>query len=138
MKLVAITSLHKLFGPRSKFMAIQTAKSLLGSGSQSADPSLAPSLAARMLQHDGTGIGESVSSVLLAREDCVGLLAQIEQPTLLMSGSDDAFSPPDEMRLYSSGMKNHTFVELPGIGHLMALEAPQATAAEINRFWQQL
>jgi pimeloyl-ACP methyl ester carboxylesterase len=89
-----------------------------------------------MLQHEGTGMADSISSVLLAREDCASLLSQIEQPTLLMSGSEDAFSPPADMRKYSAGMKNHKFVEIQGMGHLLALETPALVAAEIDSFWR--
>lgn len=133
-----IVAAQRMVGPKSKLMATGTARSLLGAHSQSVVPDLEKNLVARILAHNGAGLEDAIESVLLLREDLGPLLDKIDQPALLMSGSQDNFSPPAEMRKYAAMMKNQEFIEIPGVGHLTAYEAPHATATEIEAFWKRI
>ena len=51
-------------------------------------------------------------------------LAQIHVPTLLIGGEADTTTAPAVMRQMAQAIAGSTYVELPGVGHLQHLEAP--------------
>jgi pimeloyl-ACP methyl ester carboxylesterase len=53
-------------------------------------------------------------------------LEQVDLPALVVCGSEDAISPPDEMRAFAARMPDATFVEIEGAGHMAPLERPDA------------
>ena len=71
---------------------------------------------------------------MLARPDALAPLAALAVPTLLLSGTDDAWSPPaqhDAMRTYVP----HAVLEIiPDVGHMSVMEAPDAVAAALRRW----
>lgn len=55
------------------------------------------------------------------RREALGLVAV---PTLLIAGEQDRNAPPRVMQQMAQRINGSRYVELPGIGHLMNLEAP--------------
>ena len=53
-------------------------------------------------------------------------LAHIAVPTLLLAGQRDPITPPAVLRAMAVAVKGSALVELPGVGHLPHLEAPDA------------
>ena len=53
-------------------------------------------------------------------------LAHIAVPTLLLAGQHDPITPPAVLRAMAVAVKGSALVELPGVGHLPHLEAPDA------------
>lgn len=53
-------------------------------------------------------------------------LAAIRVPTLLLAGEHDRNAPPAVMRRMAEQITGSRYVELPGVGHLQNLEAPEA------------
>lgn len=53
-------------------------------------------------------------------------LAHIAVPTLLVAGAHDAVTPPAVLRQMAASIRGSVPVELPGVGHLPHLEAPDA------------
>ena len=51
-------------------------------------------------------------------------LAAIHVPTLLVAGEFDRNAPPAVMRKMAEAIVGGTFLEMPGVGHLQNLEAP--------------
>ncbi len=51
-------------------------------------------------------------------------LGQIHVPTLLIGGAADRVSPPAMMRQMARAIAGSSYLELPGVGHLPHLEAP--------------
>jgi 3-oxoadipate enol-lactonase len=51
-------------------------------------------------------------------------LPQIHVPTLLLAGEHDRNAPPAMMRKMAEAIPRSTFLEMPGVGHLLNLEAP--------------
>lgn len=60
------------------------------------------------------------------RPDTTEVLRQLEVPTLVVCGSDDQFSPPQEMRRLAEIAKRGTFIEIPDAGHLLPMEQPES------------
>jgi pimeloyl-ACP methyl ester carboxylesterase len=72
------------------------------------------------------------------RPDSSDLLASIQVPTLLLVGDQDGLTSPEEMRGMQSAIPNSRLVEIPGAGHLAALENPAAFNSALREFLQQL
>jgi pimeloyl-ACP methyl ester carboxylesterase len=51
-------------------------------------------------------------------------LPQIQVPTLLLAGEHDRNAPPAMMKKMAEAIPRSTFLEMPGVGHLLNLEAP--------------
>ena len=52
-------------------------------------------------------------------------LANIRVPTLVLAGQEDRNAPPAVMKKMAQAIARSTYLELPGIGHLQNLEAPE-------------
>jgi len=74
---------------------------------------------------------------LLGRPEQQGLLAQIECPTLVMTGELDTWSPPAQHEAMAARIANSTLVIVPGAGHMLPLEAPEAVNQAIARWLEQ-
>ena len=61
-------------------------------------------------------------------------LPHIHVPTLLLAGEHDRNAPSAVMRKMAQAIAGSTFLELPGVGHLQNLEAPEAFDAAVLNF----
>ena len=59
--------------------------------------------------------------------DVLSFAARIKARTLLVVGSEDRVNPPEISRAIADVIEGSTLVELPGVGHLPKLEAPDRT-----------
>ena len=71
---------------------------------------------------------------LAARPNFTPLLPQIDCPTLLVVGKQDAISTPAEMAIMAGAIPGARLVEIEGAGHLAPLEKPAEVAAAIGEF----
>lgn len=62
------------------------------------------------------------------RPDATPWLGGISVPTLVVVGSHDALTPPDEARAMAERMPDARVIEIPGAGHLPCFEQPDAFA----------
>jgi pimeloyl-ACP methyl ester carboxylesterase len=65
------------------------------------------------------------------RTGMLGPLAKI--PTLILVGERDVLTPPSHSRVIADALPDATFVEVPGAGHMVMMEAPDAVTAELRR-----
>ncbi len=79
------------------------------------------------------GIASALRGMAL-RSDSSDLLPSITVPTLLLVGSEDALTSPDEMRGLQQGIAGSRLVEIPGAGHLPNLENAEAFTAALREF----
>jgi len=59
--------------------------------------------------------------------DVLTFAPRIKAQTLLAVGSEDRVNPPEISRTIAAAIEGSKLVELPGVGHLPKLEAPQRT-----------
>ena len=71
---------------------------------------------------------------LAARPDRSADLSAILCPTLVIVGSEDAITPPDEARGMARAIPRCEFVEVEGGGHLAPMERPDAVNQAIMEF----
>ena len=60
------------------------------------------------------------------RPDSTGMLAGISVPTLVVTGADDTLIPPTESEKLAAAIPGAQLSVLPGAGHLVACEQPEA------------
>lgn len=71
---------------------------------------------------------------LAGRADRVPDLPAIAAPALVIVGSEDALTPKPFARALADGLPDAELLEIPGAGHLTALEAPDAFAGAVRDF----
>jgi non-heme chloroperoxidase len=74
----------------------------------------------------------------LLGEDVAALLPRVQVPVMLLHGGQDAFVPADDLARLVAGLPSAEAHTWPGAGHAMHWEDPQAFAALLQRFVQQL
>ncbi len=75
---------------------------------------------------------------LAERPDFTPLLPQIDCPTLLIVGRQDAISTVAEMNAMARAIPGSRIVEIEGAGHVTPLEAPGEVAAAMEQFLTEL
>jgi len=75
---------------------------------------------------------------LAERPDRRAELAGIGVPALVIVGTDDVVTPPSAARELAAGIAGARLIEVPGAGHLTALERPTDVAAAVTGFLDDL
>ncbi|MGB8326522.1 MAG: alpha/beta fold hydrolase [Steroidobacteraceae bacterium] len=76
-------------------------------------------------------------AALTERDSLLDRLPEIRVPALVLVGKEDRSLPPPLSRRIHQRLTDSRFVEVPGAGHLSALEQPTAVNAEILGFLDQ-
>jgi pimeloyl-ACP methyl ester carboxylesterase len=71
---------------------------------------------------------------LLNRPDVLALLPTIRVPTLLLSGSEDTWSPVSQHETMRRRIPHATLFEIHGAGHLSPIERPDAVAIALREW----
>ncbi|MBC7852586.1 MAG: alpha/beta fold hydrolase [Pirellulaceae bacterium] len=71
---------------------------------------------------------------MAAREDFTAKLPAIAVPTLVLCGTEDAISPPAEMRSIAAAIPRAEYSEIQAAGHMSPVEDPQAVNRAIRIF----
>lgn len=79
-------------------------------------------------------VGTRVMAHAFAEADLRDLLPQITVPTLVLNGDADERSPRAVWERLHAGIPGSALVLLPGVGHEVAIEAPDAFDTEVRRF----
>lgn len=93
-----------------------------------------------VIEHVRTMLSEVRPAGLLAMltafagADLTAVLPTIAVPTLLLYGELDARSPRQVAEALHAGIPGSALIVVPGVGHEVNLEAPEAFNAEVRRF----
>jgi len=71
---------------------------------------------------------------MLHRPDAISVLQSISVPTLLLSGSDDAWSPVSQQQSIRRRIPHATLFEVHGAGHMAPLERPDSVAIALREW----
>ncbi|MEZ5114720.1 MAG: alpha/beta hydrolase [Candidatus Nanopelagicales bacterium] len=71
---------------------------------------------------------------MAARPDSFDLLTSLTVPTLVLYGAEDALSPRADQDAMAQRLARGTLVEVPGVGHLSAVEDPDAVSRALVDF----
>jgi pimeloyl-ACP methyl ester carboxylesterase len=80
----------------------------------------------RMCLDQGQEVFDAQIEALLNRPEQESLLARIECPTLVMTGELDGWSGPAQHQAIADRIADATLTIVPGAGHMLPLEAPEA------------
>ncbi len=73
-----------------------------------------------------------------AEADLREVMPTIAAPTLLLYGTEDVRSPREVADALHAAIPDSEMVQLPGVGHLINLEAPEAFNADVRRFLRRV
>jgi pimeloyl-ACP methyl ester carboxylesterase len=100
-------------------------------------PEVDPAVVARaheiVLEQPVTGL-VTVQETIRDRVDSRPTLATIDVPVLVLVGEEDRLTPPADAEAMVAALPNARFSRIPGAGHLVPLERPDAVAAELVQF----
>lgn len=85
----------------------------------------------------GQAVFDVQVNALLNRPPFEELLAQVYCPTLVMSGECDTWSPPAQHRQIAANIADAALVVVPGAGHMLPLEAPEAVSVAVAGWLSQ-
>lgn len=119
------------------FLTEQMLPRLLSADTQAHRPEVVELARRMILQSPPAGVA-AASRGMAQRDDMTARLGQINCPALVLAGSEDAVSPPAEMRAMAEAMPNATYVEIAGAGHLAPLEQPEQVSRAISEFLARL
>ena len=122
----------------------ETAQRALREGMQTVADAMLPKLLAPSTREEKPAVFERVQEMILsmrpegaaaalrgmaARRDQTDLLQEIDVPTLIIVGSEDALTPPKDSETMHRAIRGSRLVVIEGAGHVSNLERP----AEFNR-----
>ncbi|GAB4503179.1 MAG: alpha/beta hydrolase [Anaerolineales bacterium] len=70
--------------------------------------------------------------------DVMQKVHDIQVPTLLLCGSEDQMTPPNRSEYLHSQIEGSRLHILPGVGHMLMLEAPNETARLLGEFLNEI
>jgi pimeloyl-ACP methyl ester carboxylesterase len=73
-------------------------------------------------------------SAMLHRPEAMSVLRNISVPTLLLSGSDDTWSPVSQQQSIRRRIPHATLFEIHGAGHMAPLERPDSVAIALKEW----
>lgn len=109
---------------------------MMGSDSARA-AELMPQLRAMIQRFSAEDYAGQVNA-MLNRPEVLSFLPSIAVPTLLLSGSDDAWSPVSQQQSIRRRIPHATLFEIHGAGHMAPLERPGAAAVALREWLLKL
>ncbi len=82
--------------------------------------------------------GYAATCAVLRDADLQARLPELAVPTLVMVGADDLSTPPAQMRALAKALPQARFQVIEGAAHLPCFEQPEAVAAAVEAFWQDM
>jgi pimeloyl-ACP methyl ester carboxylesterase len=91
----------------------------------------------QMIERKTPAIFEAQMNALINRPDANPVLGQIRCPTILLSGRQDGWSPPEAHKRMSAAIPGSRVAIIEDSGHMSTMEQPLAVSA-VMREWMEL
>jgi 3-oxoadipate enol-lactonase len=75
---------------------------------------------------------------LIARPDVSAFLGDVRIPTLIVAGEEDRAIPPEESRKMHAGIAGSELLIVPGAGHAVTIEQPEAVNQALDLFLKRI
>jgi pimeloyl-ACP methyl ester carboxylesterase len=98
---------------------------------------LLPCLAAMIERWTPAAYADQVSA-MLHRPEAISVLPTIRVPTLLLSGSDDTWSPISQHESMRRRIPHATLFEIHNAGHMAPIERPEPVALALREWLQRI
>ncbi|HEY1268518.1 MAG TPA: alpha/beta fold hydrolase, partial [Candidatus Binatia bacterium] len=106
---------------------------LLGWDTQRCHPDLISRLQAMASENSPAGVAAMLRAIA-DRPDFSSILPEIRCPVLCIAGAEDVLTPPEKVRDMAERIPVARAVNVPGAGHMVNLEAPDAFNCELGKF----
>jgi pimeloyl-ACP methyl ester carboxylesterase len=114
--------------------AVEVLPKMLSARSIAENPKLASEVLQMMQRCPAQGAADALR-VRAERRDYVPLLSRLDLPTLIVVGSEDAFTPVADAELMQRGIRNSTLVIVEDAGHMPNMEKPSQFNEALNNFF---
>jgi pimeloyl-ACP methyl ester carboxylesterase len=94
--------------------------------------SLIEPITALILRAHPTGIAGSLKG-MAERPDLTGVLSDFNVPAVVIAGKADTLLPWEHVETMAQMLPKGWLVEIPGAGHMLTMEDPQAVAASLGQ-----
>lgn len=115
------------------FLAEAMLEKLFAAETRQRRPEVVESIRRRMLSASPQGVAAALRG-MAARPNMSAWLPQMDLPTLVVCGQEDALSTVEEMRGIAAQLPQARFVEIARAGHMSPVEQPQAVNQAIREF----
>ena len=132
MRLIAFVREHGV-----EELAGRQLKSMVGETTFNSRPDVREALRLLMAGAPAEGVIGALEA-MAGRADSTDLLAGIGMPTLVVSGSEDTFTPPDEVRALADAIPGSRLEVIRGAGHVCSYERPAAFNHVVSEFLASL
>jgi 3-oxoadipate enol-lactonase len=130
----ALTSVVRAAGKVPAPLVGRAVKAFAGKTTERTKPNVVAEIRASVAAADARSVVWAIESVVARRTDRRPLLRDVRRPTLVIAGEEDRTFPVAETRAMAAAIPGSTFVVLPKVGHLAALEAPDTVNGAIDAF----
>jgi pimeloyl-ACP methyl ester carboxylesterase len=124
--------LRVAYGRGMRALAAEWLPPMMG-GDAARSMELLPKLTAMIERWTADAYAGQVSA-MLNRPDALSVLSRIAVPTLLLSGSDDSWSPVSQQESIRRRIPHATLFEIHGAGHMAPSERPEQVAAALREW----
>ncbi|MDQ2665323.1 MAG: alpha/beta hydrolase [Gemmatimonadota bacterium] len=114
-------------------LAERQLKAMVGETTFTARPDVRDALRLMMAGAPSDGVIGALQA-MSERADSTDLLPGISLPTLVVSGSEDTFTRPDELRALADAIPNARFETIQNAGHVCCYESPAAFNHLVSEF----
>lgn len=132
MRLIAFVRDHGV-----EALAGRQLKAMVGQTTFNSRPDVLESLRLLMASAPAEGVIGALEA-MSGRPDSTALLPGIGMPTLVVSGSEDTFTPPGELRALASAIPGGRLETIQGAGHVCCYERPAAYNHVVSEFLASL
>lgn len=129
-----LLALFRVGGP-SRVVIDGATKVLLSPRTRDTDPDAVHLVADSFRRADRRRLTNAIVSVSLRRAGLADELRRITQPTLIVTGAAHHGFTPEQATAAAALVRHGEVAVVPDAAYLLPLEAPEATAELINRFW---
>lgn len=112
-------------------------KAMVGETTFNSRPDVLEALRQLMADAPSAGVIGGLEA-MASRPDASSLLGGIDFPTLVVSGSEDTFTPPDEVRALAAAIPHSRLEVIQGGGHVCSYERPAAFNHIVGEFLASL
>jgi len=121
----------------TRFVARQIVRRMFGPTTRRQQPDLVSEWSQRFVDAHVPSMLNTLRA-LLERDDLAPHLSSIELPALVLVGDEDAALPPDRARALAAALPQATYREVPGAGHLSALERPDTVTSTLQAYLDEV
>jgi pimeloyl-ACP methyl ester carboxylesterase len=135
IKLMGLGGAVQAFGMRPALPEI--GRSMFGATTRRTQRTLVKEWKRRFASVDVPSIVQ-IAGALRQRDDVVSRLSSVKVPALVLVGAEDVALPPPRSRRIATALPQATLHEIPGVGHLVSLEHPEAVTTAMVDFLNQV